>query len=206
MGQPANEKEAEPVLAYIPALIHADPAVLKNHESEIMAMDLDHESREAINERIWFPSRSGEELWGDFEEFCQTQENEESISDEDFDFGCRLVEALGRFRDQYAGKVLEIISGETDEIGTWKEGFAIRLAGEMKLEEAIPLMMAKLHEIPEEWISEECHRAFAKMGSEAVIAHLPQIMPRASGSSVCPSLARWRTFIPTKPWKPVSTS
>ena len=40
----------------------------------------------------------------------------------------------------------------------------------MKLEEAIPLMMATLHEMPEEWISEECHRAFTKMGSEAVIA------------------------------------
>ena len=47
-------------------------------------------------------------------------------------------------------RCLEIISGETDEIGTWKEGFAIRLAGEMKLEEAIPLMMATLHEIPDE--------------------------------------------------------
>jgi hypothetical protein len=90
LGQPANEKEAEPVLAYIPALIHADPTILKNHESEILAMDLDHESREAINERIWFPSRSGEELWGDLEEFCQTHEDEESLSDEDFDFGCRL--------------------------------------------------------------------------------------------------------------------
>ena len=46
LGQPANEKEAEPVLAYISALVHADPAVLKNHESEIMALDsLDDVSR-----------------------------------------------------------------------------------------------------------------------------------------------------------------
>ena len=39
LGQPTNEKEAEPVLAYFPALVHADPAVLKRHESEIMAME-----------------------------------------------------------------------------------------------------------------------------------------------------------------------
>ena len=172
LGEPTNEKEAEPVMAYISALIHADPGILKNHESEIMALEaLDHESRDALSERIWFQSRPAEELWAEFEEFCQTVEDEESISDEDFDFGCRVVEALGRHRDQYADVVLEIIGGETDEIGTWKEVFAIRLAGEMKLEEAIPLMMATLHEVPDDWINEECQRAFTKMVSDAVIAH-----------------------------------
>src|ERR1022692_2335220 len=96
LGQPANEKEAEPVLAYNAALIHADPAILKNHETEIMALDsLDPDSKDAISERIWFPSRPAEELWGDLEDFCQTHEDEESISDEDFEFGCRIVEALG---------------------------------------------------------------------------------------------------------------
>ena len=171
LGQPANEKEAEPILAYISALIYADPAILKNHESEIMALEaLDHESRDALSERIWFMSRSGEELWGDFEEFCQTHEDDESILDEDFDFACRVVKALGCHQDQYADMVLEIIGGETDEIGTWKDGFAIRLAGEMKLEAAIPLMMATLHEAPDDWIDEECQRAFTKIGSEVVIA------------------------------------
>src|SRR5476649_1701050 len=51
LGQPANEKEAEPILAYISALVHADPGILKNHESEIMALEIDHESKEAITER-----------------------------------------------------------------------------------------------------------------------------------------------------------
>ncbi len=115
---------------------------------------------------------------GDIEEFCQTHEDEESIADEDFDFGCRVVEALGRHQEQYADRVLEIIGGETNEIGTWKEGFAIRLAGEMKLETAIPLMMATLHEPPEEWISQECHRAFTKIGSEAVIARFARDYPK----------------------------
>ena len=106
LGQPTNEKEAEPVLAYNAALIHADPAVLKNHEAEILALEsLDPDSMDALNERVSYLTRSADELWGDFEEFCQANEDEESISDEDFDFGCRIVEALGRFRDQYAGQV-----------------------------------------------------------------------------------------------------
>ena len=170
LGQPANEKDAEPVLAYISALIHADPAVLKRHEAEVMGLDaLDDESRDAVSERIWFLTRPAEELWADFENFCQTHEEEDSIPDEDFDFAGRVVEALGRHRDRYAAEVLAIIGGETDEIGAWKEGFAIRLAGEMKLETAIPLLFGTLDETPEEWISEECHEAFKKIGSEAVI-------------------------------------
>ena len=172
LGQPANEKEAEPVLAYLSALVHADPAVLKNHEAEIMAIDdLDPDTKDAITERIWFQGRPAEELWGDFEEFCRTHRDDESIAEEDFAFACRVVEALGRRQDQYADAVLEIIDGETDEIGTWKKNFAIRLAGEMKLEAAIPLMMTALHEGPDDCINEEYHRAFAKIGSEAVIAH-----------------------------------
>src|ERR1022692_530331 len=130
LGQPANPEEAEPILAYISTLLHADPAVLKNHESEIMALEFDYESKEAITERIWLPSRPAEELWSHFEEFCLTHEDDESLADEDFDFACRLVEALGRHQAMYGDVVLEIIGGETDEIGSWKEGLAIRLAGE----------------------------------------------------------------------------
>src|SRR6185312_7614131 len=169
---PTNAKEADPILAYISALTHADPTVLKTHESEIMALEnLDPLSRDAISEQIWFPSRPPEELWDDFEDFCQTQEEVGSISDEDFDFACRVVRALGHHRDRYAEKVLAIIGGGTNEIGAWKEGFAIRLAGEMKLEAAIPLIMSTLHEVPEVWIDDECQRALAKIGSEAVIEH-----------------------------------
>ena len=178
LGQPANEKEAEPILAYLSGLVQADPAVLKNHEAEIMALDsLDPDTKDAITERIWFPSRPAEELWGDFEEFCQTEEAEDSIADEDFDFACRVVEALGVHRDQFADKVLEIIGDDTDDISIWKAGFAIRLAGEMKLEAAIPLLMDILHEAPDDWINEECHRAFAKIGSQAVIAQFANDYP-----------------------------
>jgi hypothetical protein len=173
LGQPTSMKEAEPVLAYLSALVHADPSVLKEHESEIMKLDaLDPDSKEAITERIWFPSRPAEELWQDFEEFCESQKEEESITDEDFAFGCRVVAALGRYRDQYVKQVLDIIGGETNEIGTCKEVFAIRLAGEMKLESAIPVMMATLQESPDEWVAEEIQRAFAKIGSDAVVSCL----------------------------------
>ncbi len=62
LGQPANETEAKPILAYILTLVHADPIVLKNHESEIKGFGVVYESKDAISERIWFPSRPAEEL------------------------------------------------------------------------------------------------------------------------------------------------
>jgi hypothetical protein len=96
-------------------------------------------------------------------------EDDEFISDEDFEFAGRIVDALGCHRDQYAEQVLAMIDGETDGTGTWKQGFAIRLAGEMKLEAAIPVMMKTLHSLHDDWINEECHEAFTKLGCDAVI-------------------------------------
>lgn len=170
LSQSDNQREVELRRAFISALVHADPSALKPHEAEIMELDaLDDESRDAISERIWFPSRTGEELWRDFEECCQTFEDDDSVSDEDVEFAGRIVDALGRHRNEYAEQVLAIIGGDTDEIGTWKQGFAIRLAGEMKLETAIPMLMTTLHDLPDDWISEVCHEAFTKLGSDAVV-------------------------------------
>ena len=64
----------------------------------------------------------------------------------DFTFVCDLVEALGRHSHFSKSKPLSILSGEIDESGEWLEVFAVRLAGELKLHEAIPLIVSLLHE------------------------------------------------------------
>ena len=169
IGQPANVQEARPVRACLSALVHADPTLLKKCEAEILELEaLDHETKEAINERIWFPFRTPEELWQDLEEFCQTHE-QESVPDDDFDFGCRLVEALGRHRKQFSEKVVAILRGDTGDFDNALEGFAVRLAGEMRLEAAVPWLMEMLND-DSDWVHEECHRALVKIGTEAVVA------------------------------------
>lgn len=178
-GQPANEEEARPVLGCLSALVHADPTLLKKYEVEILDLEaVDHETREAINERIWFPSRTPDELWQDLEEFCQTHEDDESTADEDFDFGCRLVEALGQHREHFAEKVLAILGGDTGDFDNLLEGFAVRLAGEMKLEAAVMWLMEMLND-DDDWVHEECHRALVKIGTEAVVTEFATLHPQA---------------------------
>jgi SEC-C motif len=175
---PANEQEAQPILVYSSALVHADACVLQGHEHEIMGLEaLDPETRDAVGERIWFQSRPPAELWGDLEEFCQTHEDEESVPTEEFDFACRLVEALGRHPVEFAAKVLSILCGDTGDFDNWMEGFSIRLAGEMRLEAAIPWLLEMLTD-DGDWVHEECHRALAKIGTEAVVAQFAKDCPK----------------------------
>lgn len=173
LSHPAGMEEIDPILMYISVLSHADPALLKQHEPEILDLIiLDPDSKDILAESIGFRSRPAEELWQEFEEFCENQDVDPFLGDEEFERGARLVAALACHQDRYAKEVLRIIGGETDERGTCKELFAIRLAAEMKLEEAVPLMLAMLHEGPDELVAEEIHRAFTKFGSDAVVARL----------------------------------
>jgi hypothetical protein len=176
-GQPANEEEAQPILAYSSALVHADPAVLQRHEAALLGLEaLDDETRDSLSERIWFQARPLEELWRDLEEFCHDHADEESVSNEDFDLACRLVEALGRHPAFGAEKVLSILAGDTGDFDNWMEGFAVRLAGEMRLEAAIPWLVEMLND-PGDWVHEECHRALTKIGTEATVTQFAKDCP-----------------------------
>jgi hypothetical protein len=177
-GPPANEQKAQPILVYSSALVHADAAVLQGHEHEIMGLvALDPEARDAIGERIWFLSRPPAELWGDLEEFCQTHEDEESVPTEEFDFACRLVEAMGCHPVEFANKVLSILSGDAGDFDNWMEGFSVRLAGELQLETAIPWLLEMLND-DGDWVHEECHRALAKIGTEVIVAQFAKDCPK----------------------------
>jgi len=177
--QIGEEKSPVFVQACSAALSHADPALLGRHEDTIMGLDfLDSQARDAISERICFLSTPPARLWADLEKFCREREDEESTPDEDFAYACRLVEALGRHPDEYASRVLSILSGDTGDFDNWTEGFAVRLAGEMKLKAAIPWLVEMLND-PGDWLHEECHRALVQIGGDAVVAQLTRDYARA---------------------------
>ena len=170
LEQPTGDDEFKELVAYAAALLHADPDVLKVHETAIMTLEgLDDDSKDAIGERIWFSSRTGEELWSDLEEFCETHECDDALDGDEVDSACRIVEALGRHHEEFSDIVLAIVCGDTEEFSEWMEGFAMRLAGEMRLEEAIPWLVDTLNQMPDEWVDETCYQALIKMDSEALL-------------------------------------
>ncbi len=153
------------------ALRHADAAVLSKHERAIQELkQLDDESQEVIADRIAISALDSVALWRELTEFCHEEDLQAETSDEDFEFGCSVVDALAAFPQQCAAPVLEIL--QTAEAGSsWLENMAVRLAGRIRLVEAIPSLIDLLRE-PELLACEDARRALTQLGTDAVVHQL----------------------------------
>jgi hypothetical protein len=160
------------------ALVHADAEILNRHQSEIFELvELGDDAWEAISERIWFLSRSPEELWDDLLDACCTYDEEDEEDDEEaftdeLDFAEQLVSALARHPDYSAPQVLSILAGETDQTGGWLELFAIDLAGDLRLKPAVPHLITILNGPNDYWSHEKCYHALSKIGGDSVVQQL----------------------------------
>ena len=174
VGPGDNEREAEYVEALFAALRQADPGVLKSHEPKIQGMQqLDKVSKEELAERIRISSFSADALWQELVEFCEAQDQEEEeIADEDYEFVCSVVKTLSRYPDQCANQVLAILENP-EEHGDWLEQMAVRLAGEIKLDAAIPHLVDRLNDCGT-WLYEEARWALARIGNDAVVKELAE--------------------------------
>jgi len=94
------------------------------------------------------------------------------VDEVDLEHAYNLVEAVARNGSAYADRVLDLLSEEIDSYThnpmAWMEGLAARLAGEMRLEAAVPLLVEKLH-VDGDWTNEQCARALTRMGSDSAV-------------------------------------
>ena len=153
------------------ALIHADASLLERFEFEVLNLNgLDDEAKQQIASRISLRTSAPGELWQQLEDICYRADSAYEILD-DTDFACDLVDALGGHYEFSVTRVLSVLSGETGDSGRWLEVFAVRLAGELRLQEAVPGIIAMLPEA-DDWIFEEAERALIKIGGDAVVEQL----------------------------------
>jgi len=130
---------------------------------------------EIVAERINLLSVDADICWRDLERFCEEAKDVEDIEEVDLDHAYALVEAIGRQRGRYAERVLSILAENIEDLESnpkvWMETFAVRMAREMRLEPAIPLIIGKLKEGGEEaeWLADECKSALAEIGGDGVI-------------------------------------
>jgi len=180
IGRETTEEQHRLVIYFLLALTGADPAVLKPYEAEIMELEaVENRAKEALGERLWLMSRPPQELWAALDEFCKEHNEYRSISDDDFERGCSLVEALGQHKDRLAEMVRAVVRGDTNDVENWMEGFAFQLAGEWKLEAAVPDLMEAV-DIENDWIREESQHALVKIGTDAVVQYFAKEWPTAS--------------------------
>ncbi len=167
----ADERSSDLFADLVDALRHADAAVLRPHADAIHRIEqLDDESKDVITDRIAISSFDPEALWRELTEFCDEEDLEEETSDEDFDFGCSVVDALASFSEHYEARVLEILN--TGEAGNgWLEIMAVRLAGRLRMTEAIPYLVDLLGD-PDLMAYEHARRALIQIGTDSVVNEL----------------------------------
>jgi hypothetical protein len=154
-------------------LVCADADLLQRHEKRIEDADgIGSYVCEAITERIRLLSADPDTCWTELGEWCEREKSKHYINEVNLDEPYRLVEAIARHGEKFAGRVLSILQEEVENFENhpmgWMESLVVRLAGEMQLESAIPILGKKLHE-EGDLLLEECQRALSKIGTDAVI-------------------------------------
>ena len=81
------------------------------------------------------------------QQFCETNKEKNTDEDIDLDHASRIIEALARQPNEYRERVLAVLSGRGDDprrAGKWLQPSMADLAGEMRLQAAIPLLVGSL--------------------------------------------------------------
>jgi hypothetical protein len=170
-----EEDKAHDLDSYLPALsrllCNADPQLLAPRADQILqAPGFFKEMRREFQERLRLASWEADQCWKELERICAEGVGKHDSSDVDFGHASRVVEALARKGEGYVDRTLDLLGQKVEDFETdpmtWLEIFLVMLAGEMRLERAIPLVVKKLHECGEV-LSERCVEALGKIGTDA---------------------------------------
>jgi len=170
-----NRQEAKADDSYSSAFSHllcsTDPQLLRPRSDEVLqAPGFVKDLASEFKERLELASWDADQCWEELEKVCAKGVGKEYSADMDFGHGSRVVEALARQGAKSSDRILDLLAKEVGDFEsdpmTWLEIFLVMLAGKMRLERAIPLIVKKLHELGE-ILSEECVEALGKIGTDA---------------------------------------
>lgn len=174
LGHPKAQQDVDQSLCLSSVISDADIGLLMKHEAKIMGIEgLGAEAREVIAERLRLLTVDTDACWAELEVFCEEIKGEQYIDKVDIPHAERLGEAIVRGGDAYADRILSILSQTQDSHKNspmpWMECFAAWIAGELRLEAAVPLLIAKLKADADDLMNEECERAFIKIGTDSTV-------------------------------------
>ena len=167
VGESTEEQEREFASSLQRVLRQSDPELLKQHFETIRSMlHLGELSQRVIADRIAVDCLMADELWTELENFCEDHDDD-TLEDEDWEHGRAIVTALARDRERACQQVMHILDDPGEYTG-WHEVFIARLAGELKLESAVSMLVDRLED-PDSWACQEAQRALQKIGTDAVV-------------------------------------
>ena len=173
-GVPQTGKDNALCLRLSDMIARADPALLARHRQRIRTLKrLDAKQHRLIDERVRLLDMEPETCWAELQAFSERNKKERYIDKVDTGHACRLVEAIARGGGRFSDGVLSVLSQQIDDYHNhpmaWMECFVARLAGEIRLDAAAPLLAKKLKDDGGDLMNEECQRAFVKIGTDAAV-------------------------------------
>ncbi len=179
-----GERDYLGVLARL--LSNAEPRLVRPHSDTLQALQVapafGPEFRTRLARRIQYLSEDGDALWRELVAICEGGQNKQYVKDVRWTDGLDIVEELARHGEQHADRVMDLLKLKIESYEgnphAWMEPLAVRLAGELRHEPAIPLIVAKLHE-DGDVLSEQCKDALVKIGTDAVVEAVRDAYPTA---------------------------
>lgn len=165
------------------AIAAGDSSLLQRHYQRITLLpEFQDTLKKVVEQRVALLTTDVPELWRKLEAFCKNGKNKRYVEDVDLGYANRLVEALGRHPES-SRQTLAILSQKIDNFKNnpmkWMEPLAIRLAGELRSQDAIGLIITKLHDDDGDLVNEESVDALTKIGSDAVLEAIMKVFPEA---------------------------
>lgn len=162
----------------------ADVTVLLSKESTIVgSRHFFRELHESFSERLQMLSWDEATCWRELEAFCEEAKGKQYVNDVNLGHANRIVEALSRYGEACEQKVLDVLTQRIDDYHgnpmAWLEPLMVRLAGEIELDSAVPMLITKLINDGGDLLNEECAKAFTRIGSPNVIRAISEIYTTA---------------------------
>lgn len=150
----------------------ADANLLARHHSEFFGIKaLDNYDIDLMEMRVDLLTFKADTCWEELELLCLNASKDQA--NPDANYGYALVEAIARFGDtERALSILaEQIVDPNNYGDVWMELFMVNLAGEMRLDAAVPSIIAKSLDAEKEadLLFEEAESALVKIGTNAVV-------------------------------------
>jgi uncharacterized protein YchJ len=165
-------------------LCQADIRLVVQRAPEMLhAPNFDPKEQLAFRERLDMFGWNAETCWNALLEYCEANKAKNNIEEFNLGHALRIVEALARQPHEYHGQIAAILYVQIHDFRhdarKWLQPLMAKLAGEMRLHEAIPLLVINLGH-PYSFLSDQSMYALAKIGSEEVVSLVCDLFPRAS--------------------------
>lgn len=181
-----NSEQTDNSLEYADSLsemlVRADPVLLRPRQSDIcQARNFPEEYQSELGNRLELLDWDLAECWKELEVYCDDAQDEESLLDSELEYARVVVEALARFGPECEPKVLQWLSVAPDDpqfpLMRWLEPLVVSLAGQVRLESTVPILVGKLLEDRDDLLNDECVEALVRIGTPAVLHAIAEAYP-----------------------------